>query len=162
MGNAHSCKKRSIIMIRSECVKMAVKSFLKNDEKVVNAFTRKADPLIGEELVHKLSGRRFFKAPELHNSAVSVKSCPVEITEDGYRGISNEYFEALKDMKIRLKEVQYGGQEVYDDFTTRFYWGRKCTDGTTLALSDAMVGGGGKEKCKLFLIIVRNICFRPV
>ena len=127
---------------KTECVKMAATglyNFL-GKGKFVSSFERKADALIGEELIHRLTGRRFFKATELNAKSASVSSCPVEITESGYRGISREQFEALKNMKLRLKEGSYGHREVADDFTGQIYWGRKRTDGSTLFMTENRLG----------------------
>ena len=130
-----------------EPIKFVAEDFLGSLGKKgsVSAFERKADNLIGEELIHRLSGRRFFKATELHNGNIHVGSCPVEITAEGYRGITNEQFEALKEMRIRLKREPHGNCSVYDDFSATSYYGRKRKDGTTLAMSESMVGPAGRN-----------------
>ena len=100
----------------------------------VRAFSRKYDPKIGEELTHKITGQRFFKGTGVNGRNVSVEDCAREITKDGYRGISNEYFEALKEMKISKKTGPYGEKYIKDDFTGADYWANKTTNGNTVPM----------------------------
>ena len=122
-----------------------LETMLKN-RKSVSAFDYTRAKGIGEELRHKLSGARFFKAEGLENTAVEIKSCPVELTSSGYRGISNEYFEALKKMRISKKERPYGKVEYYDPFTATSYWDAgKNKLGETVAKAESMIGTEGRH-----------------
>lgn len=108
----------------------------------VKAFSRKYDPKIGEELTHKITGQRFFKGTGVNGRNFSVKDCAREITKDGYRGISNEYFEALKEMKISKKTGPYSGKYIKDDFTGAVYWADKTKNGDIVAkMEDSSIMG---------------------
>lgn len=112
----------------------------------VPAFDYKKANGIGEELIHRISGARFFKAEELNGVVAEVKSCPVQITDSGYKGISDEYFAALKKMRIFKKEQPYGGTEFYDQFSGTSYWDAgKNTLGETVAKAESTIGTEGRH-----------------
>ncbi|MCQ2754132.1 MAG: hypothetical protein MJ231_03690 [bacterium] len=102
--------------------------------KAVSAFSRKFNKNIGEELTHRLTGQRYFRETGFDNGRVQIGVCPRELTKDGYRGITNEEFEALKKMQIRIKDVAYGNKTIIDDYTRTEYWGNLRKDGTTYAM----------------------------
>ena len=121
--------------ISSLCTKSAELGLLGGKAKnVVGAFIRQYDPLIGEELTHRITGQRFFRgANQVNSRNVAVTQAPpIEITENGYRGISPEYFDGLKQMKLYLKNTQYGGKEIVDGFTGKHYWARQNKLGETV------------------------------
>ena len=94
--------------ISSLCTKSAGLDLLGGKAKnVVGAFIRKYDPLIGEELTHRITGQRFFRGANQVNSrnVAVMQAPPIEITANGYRGISPEYFDGLKQMKLYLKNT---------------------------------------------------------
>lgn len=84
----------------------------------VNAFSRKYNPQIGEELTHKITGQRFFKNADLVSKDVTIFGAARELTKDGYRGITREQFEALK--KMKLEKDEFG--TIKDRFTGTEYW----------------------------------------
>ena len=100
-----------------------VKTFANTNQ--VKAFARKFDPEIGEELTHKITGQRFFRNADIYVGP------PRELTQQGYRGITLEEFEALKRMRITRDE--HG--TIIDDFTGKKYW-------NTLGLPMAKDGSG--------------------
>lgn len=97
-------------------------------------------------MTHRISGTRFFKSEELHSATYHVKTVPVQITESGYKSVSNEYFENLKNMRILKKNRPYGGTEYYDQFSSTTYWDAgKNTMGETIAKAESMVGTDGRH-----------------
>lgn len=120
-------------MAKVEMFKCAVKS-LGLDTNKVKTFIRQFDPKVGEELTHRITGQRFFRDPDFVGNGVTIFGSAREITKDGYRGISREQFEALKQHTLRTKELAYGNKSLVDSFTGAEYWYLNCTDGKHLGV----------------------------
>ena len=125
----------------NSCTKMALKSLkdLGIMQRTFSAFSRKAVPGVGEELTHRITGQRFFRDADLVAGNCIVKGHAREITKDGYKGIPDEQFEALKGLEIKIKDVAYGNKTLWDDFTGQEYWYHSMTDGKPNGMTQGRV-----------------------
>lgn len=120
-------------MAKVEMFKYAITSLGQAHNKV-KTFIRQFDPKVGEELTHRITGQRFFRSPDMVRKDVTILGGAREITKDGYRGISREEFEALKDHTIRTKNLAYGNKSLVDSFTGAEFWYHTGKDGKPLGV----------------------------